>query len=447
MWRYLLREYIGNPNTKGCVLRISKHVQWKQGNRKSSLYYGWVIIGTLSVTEMISWGILYYAFAVLQTPMEKEMGWTRPQLTGAFSFSLLISALAAIPVGLWLDRFGPRVLMTVGSLLAAVLVFAWSHVTTLPALYAIFAGMGLAGAMVQYEPAFAVAATWFHRHRTKALTVLTFGGGLASPVFVPLTQWLEQAGNWRSALALLALLLAVLTIPAHALILRRHPHDHGLLTDGDAPISERAESPQTDVLQSNSPHLMRTALRDAGFWWLTAAFMLVTLVFVSFSVHLIPCLTERGFSPVTGAFALASVGFMQIPGRLLFVPLTARWPPTQVVVCLFVLQVIALLLFQIVPGWFGLVPFVLLFGMAAGASTPSRATLLADRYGSSHYGSLSGVQSLGINGMRAAAPFSVSLLHGATGGYGWFLVCATVLSLAAVLGVAHHDRIEFCKHD
>jgi cyanate permease len=427
------------------VLRISKHVQRNQEGRKSSLYYGWVIVGTLAVTEMISWGILYYAFSVLQTPMEKEMGWTRPQMTGAFSLSLLVSGLAGIPIGLWLDRSGPRLLMTVGSLLAALLVFAWSQVTTLPALYALFAGMGLAGAMVQYEPAFAVAATWFHRHRTQALTVITFGGGLASPVFVPLTQWLEQAGNWRSALVWLAILLAVLTVPAHALVLRRRPHDHGLLPDGDKPVTKQGEPAGAAAPRPEARTLMRSALHDAGFWWLTVAFMLVTLVFVSFSVHLIPCLTERGFSPATGAFALAGVGFMQIPGRLLFAPLTARWPHTQVVVCLFLLQVVALLLFQILPGWFGLVPFVLLFGMAAGASTPSRATLLADRYGSSRYGSLSGVQSLGINGMRAAAPLSVSLLHDATGGYGWFLVVATLLSLAAVLGVARHDRRPFCE--
>lgn len=408
-----------------------------------SLYYGWVIVSTLAVTEMISWGILYYAFSVLQTPMEKEMGWTRPQMSGAFSLSLLVSGLAGIPIGVWLDRSGPRLLMTVGSVLAALLVFAWSQVTTLPALYATFAGMGLAGAMVQYEPAFAVAATWFHRHRTQALTVVTFGGGLASPVFVPLTQWLEQAGNWRSALVFLSLLLAVLTVPAHALVLRRHPHDHGLQPDGEVSVTEQGNP----VHFTTAPSLMRDALRDPGFWWLTSAFMLVTLVFVSFSVHLIPCLTERGFSPATGAFALAGVGFMQIPGRLLFAPLTVRWNHTQVVVCLFLLQVVALLLFQIVPGWFGLVPFVVLFGMAAGASTPSRATLLADRYGSSRYGSLSGVQSLGINGMRAVAPLSVSLLHDATGGYSWFLAAATVLSLAAVLAVARHGRYPFREEE
>jgi MFS family permease len=410
-------------------------VQDDRTSERKAPYYGWVIVGTLAVTEMISWGILYYAFSVLQTPMAKEMGWTRPQMTGAFSLSLLVGGLAGIPVGLWLDRHGPRLLMTVGSLLAALLVFAWSQVTTLPALYALFAGIGLAGAMVQYEPAFAVAATWFHRHRTKALTVLTFGGGLASPVFVPLTQWLEQAGNWRFALVWLALILAALTIPAHALSLRRRPQDLGWLPDGEKRSSESEESPQPVTAQIAAPSLVRDALRDSGFWWQTVAFMLATFVFVSFSVHLIPCLTERGFDPATSAAALAGIGFMQIPGRLLFAPLTVRWSHRQVVIGLFLVQTVALMLFQVLPGWFGLAPFVVLFGMAAGASTPSRATLLADRYGSACYGSLSGVQSLGINAMRAAAPLSVSLLHDGTGGYGVFLLCATALSLVAALGI------------
>ncbi|MES2460065.1 MAG: MFS transporter [Armatimonadota bacterium] len=410
-------------------------------NLFKGFYYGWGIIGTLAVTEMVSWGILYYAFSVLQTSMAAEMGWTRPQMTGAFSLSLLIGGLAAIPVGIWLDHHGPRRLMTLGSLLGALLVFLWSGVSTLTGFYWVFAGIGLVSAAVQYEPAFAVAATWFQRRRNHALTIITLGGGMASPVFVPLTQRLNEAFGWRSALVTLAILLAVLTVPAHALVLRRRPQDRNLLPDGDPP--QAGASTTGYVAQRLSMDRVREALRDSGFWWLTIAFLLTTFIFVSFSVHLIPCLIERGFSPKIAASALAGVGFMQIPGRILFAPLTDRLSGRTVVAGLFIMQSFAIAVFFFAPNMAGLLAFVTLFGMSAGAGTPSRAALTVERYGAERYGSIAGVQSLTVNGIRAAAPFCVSLLREQSGGYNSFFVLGIVLSLLGTFCILLHDRRPF----
>jgi MFS family permease len=79
---------------------------------------------TLALTETTSWGILYYAFTVFLTPMQAELGWSRADLTGAFSMALLLAGLAGIPVGHWLDRHGPRLLMTLGSCAASLLMLA-----------------------------------------------------------------------------------------------------------------------------------------------------------------------------------------------------------------------------------------------------------------------------------------------------------------------------------
>jgi hypothetical protein len=141
------------------------------------LYYGWIQVGTLALTELTCWGILYYAFTVIQTPIERELGWSRSALTGAFSLALLLAGITAVPVGRWLDRHGPRALMTLGSCLATLLLLVLARVQTLPMFYLVWAGIGVAMAMVLYEPAFAVVATWFVRQRSRALTLLTLGGG------------------------------------------------------------------------------------------------------------------------------------------------------------------------------------------------------------------------------------------------------------------------------
>ncbi len=79
----------------------------------------------------MSWGIVYYAFAVFLTPMRESLGFSSVELTGAFSLALLVSAVAGIGVGRWLDHGDPRVVMTAGSALAALMVLAWSQVQTL----------------------------------------------------------------------------------------------------------------------------------------------------------------------------------------------------------------------------------------------------------------------------------------------------------------------------
>jgi MFS family permease len=136
-------------------------------------FYGWWLVCGLGVTEIISYGVLYYAFSVFLTPMEEELGWSRGATTGAFSLALVVSAVVAIPVGHWLDHYGARLLMTIGSCMAVLLVLAWAVTTTLQSFYLIWATIGVVMAAVLYETAFAVVAVWFDRKRARALTAVT----------------------------------------------------------------------------------------------------------------------------------------------------------------------------------------------------------------------------------------------------------------------------------
>ena len=90
---------------------------WRPRFKRTRKYYGWTIVWTLAVTETISWGILYYAFAVFLVPMQTELGWSTPEITGAYSLALLVTMILSPPLGHWLDRAGPRVPMTLGSVL------------------------------------------------------------------------------------------------------------------------------------------------------------------------------------------------------------------------------------------------------------------------------------------------------------------------------------------
>jgi MFS family permease len=383
------------------------------------------MVGTLALTEMTSWGIVYYGFGVMLLPMQRELGWSRAELTGAFSLALLVSGIAGVPIGRLLDRYGARGVMTLGSCAATLLVLAWSRVHSLAGLYAVWIGLGLAMAAILYEPAFAVVAAWFTRRRHHALTILTFGGGLASVVYVPLATWLLERYGWRSALGYLAAILALGTIPLHALLLRRHP-----------PRAEPAFAPSVSQAALPASIPLHTALRERRFWWIAAAFALSIFSTIAITVHLLTYLAERGYSPGFAASVAGLMGASQLPGRLLFAPLGARARQQLIAAGLCALQATALVVLVVLPTTAGVLVFAALFGASSGALTTSRAALVADVYGAAHYGSINGTLSLFVTAARALAPLGVGLLYEAAGSYTpvlWLMVGLTAAGAGAVL--------------
>lgn len=388
------------------------------------LYYGWIVVAGLCVTETVSWGILYYAFPVLLRPMEAELGFSRVEITGAFSVGMGVAALAALPVGRWIDRHGARALMTLGSCLGTALLLAWSRVESLPALYAVWCLMGLALAATLYEPAFATVVGWFAmRGRDRALLTVTLAAALASTIFMPIEAWLVGWLGWRTALVALAVILAVLTIPIHALVLRRPPRG-----------AERGTG--AGHAESRVPGLtLGASARMAVFWVLAAAFVVGGFTTNTVTVHLIPYLSDRGYSPTVAAVMIGWMGAMQLPARLVFAPIATRFGHHAVTGVLFFVQAVSLAQLALVTRLPTLVPMVVMLGAANGMATLARATIIVEIFGPRHYGSISGALALGANGARAIAPVGAAFLMVALGGYERVFWLLTVALVVAGLGV------------
>lgn len=413
------------------------------------IYYGWVMLLALSFTQVTSWGILYYGFSIFLKPIGGDLHWSRAAMTGAFSLALATSGVAGLFVGRWLDRHGPRLLMTVGSCAATFLLLALAVVRNIVVFYLIWAAIGVAMAAIFYEPAFAAIATWFVRYRSRALTIITFVGGFASVIYIPLITWLVRTEGWRAAFVILAVVLAVATIPLHALVLRRRPQDLGLLPDGGAAGSKKQAADSRESTQyscrpegtrstqySDKSVRARDAVRSASFRWLTGAFFLAFLANVAVTVHLIPYLTDHGFSAGFAATAAGLIGTLALPGRLIFTPLGGHIPRRYVAAGIFLFQTVGLIVLVTMRSSAGVILFVILFGIGFGAITPARAALVAEMYGPLEYGTINGVLALFVTGARAIAPVSVGLLYTAFGRYEpvfWMLIVVSTLAMGAVL--------------
>src|SRR4051794_5959398 len=272
--------------------------------RAGGLYYGWVLVVMLGITQTITWGIVYYGFTVFLPVLETDQGWSRGQMSGAFSIAMLLSGICAAPVGRWLDDRGPRVLMTAGSVAATLLMVALSQVTTLTQFYVVWALTGIVMSAVLYEPAFAVVTAWFERHRARAITAVTLMAGFASTIFMPIESWLIELQGWRPALLTLAAFLAVTTILPHALLLHRRPEDIGQHLDGDHPDDAPAAPELPGTAPGTTPPpppggagrppvSVGAAIAEPAFRWLALAFSLSTIVNIAIGVHLVAYLQDR----------------------------------------------------------------------------------------------------------------------------------------------------------
>jgi MFS family permease len=404
-------------------------------SRVQAHYYGWRIAATLAITETISWGILYYAFSVFLTPMERELGWSRTELTAGFSLALLVTGAMAFPVGAWIDRHGARLLMTIGSIVGSVLVVAWSQVTNLTVFYLIWAGIGVCSAMVLYEPAFAVIAKWFHQKRTKALAIITFAAGLASTIFIPLSDALLASMGWRQAVFVLGVFLAATTIIPHALVIRRRPEDLGLVVDGGEVKARRKPLPQVSKSLAD-------ALHSRFFWLLIAAFSLAGIAASAIRVHFIPLLIGSGIDARMAALASGSIGIMQVAGRLVFAPLESRFSARVMVCAVFALQAVAFAILLTGVTTLAAAVFIVVFGTSIGAMTLARATVIGEVFGASHYGRISSVMAVFLTVSNTIAPVGAGLIFDSNGSYQPVIWGVVLLALIAtcIMAIARPER-------
>ncbi|GAB3764705.1 MFS transporter [Microlunatus parietis] len=382
---------------------------------------GTVLTG-LCVTEIVSWGVLYYAFPVLAPSIRAQTGWSPSLTTAAFSGALVVAAVVGIPVGRLLDRHGPRVIMTLGSVIAvlACAVIAWSPNLVIFALGWLLAGVAMAG--VLYQAAFAALTRWYGTRRLRALTAVTLVAGLASTVFAPLTEALNSLLGWRAAFAILAVGLAVITIPVHAIVLRRRwPAD-------------RQPTPHVEL--GIDDHV-RSVLGSRQFWFLTVGLTVASLAIFAVVINLVALLTERGMSSALAAWTLGLGGVGQVAGRLFYPALARRLGVRSRTLIIFGLAAVSTAALALVPGPVGaLIAIAMIAGVARGIGTLLQATAVPDRWGALAYGRISGVLAAPVTIASALAPWIGATLAVLVGGYPAMFGILAVLATGAVILLA-----------
>lgn len=377
------------------------------------------LVGVLSLTSITSFGILAYAFSVLLLPMERELGAGRAELSAAIAVGGVVRAAASPLVGMWVDRFGVRGLMTVGSILGVGAVLAWSTVTSVAQLVAVQAAIGLIGAAVFYEPGFAaIARATEGSSRVRATVTVTIVGGFASTVFLPLTSLLVDGFGWRSALRILALVLALLTVLPNLLLLRDIPS---------------AEGRATSITPKRGLKGVKDIVRQRDFGRIALMLILGLLPAGLLIVHLPALVEERGESAFLAASVAGSIGILSVTGRVLLSVLMRRRPLLSILRALFLIQGIGLIVLLSSTSRAGLVVFVLAYGLGFGTLSIASPLLVSERFGREVFGTVAGLINAAVTVGMVLAPFIAGAMRSATGDYRMVLIFAASSSVLAGL--------------
>ncbi len=382
------------------------------------------LVGWLSVAQLVSWGSTFYLFALLMTPVEQALGLSRAESSLAFSLALLVEGLLAYSVGRWIDQGHERAVMSGGSLLAALSLAALSLVSGKVGFYLAWAGLGAAMAAMLYQPVFAVVTRRYPNDFRRAIITMTFLGGLASTVFIPLIAWLMATWGWRTAVLVLAALHLLVCLPVHWQALRH------------APQSRRPPASGQPAATSLTRHLRSPTFALVGLF-----LVLMMAVTVALPAHMVNLLREHGMSEAWAIAVPASIGVIQVAGRLLMYFFEHHLDvhrANRLILTLLPLALLALLAAPLVDVWQRglMLLFVLLWGMGNGMLTIVKGTAMALYVSREHVASLNGALGVPQALARAAAPLLLGLLWTPVAGYTsgiWLLLAISLLALGAFI--------------
>jgi MFS family permease len=378
----------------------------------------WAFVSALSLAQLVSFGTIFYAFALFVDPMEQELGWSKSALTAAYSLALGTSAFFAVPVGRLIDLGHGRAVMTGGSVLAAVLLVLWSRIDSYLVFVLVWAAMGLSMSSVFYEPGFAVLARRLGFLTRRGITFMTLVGGFASTVFIPLTHLLIEHLGWRNALLVLAGLNLVICAVIHAVFI---------------PPALKTTSQPAGEQPRTVPSSARSVMLRASFWCFVTSNVLQGLIAAGMPIHLIPILTEKGYSLEMAVLAFSILGPAQVAGRMAMALGERVFGMKGTGIVTLSLGVLAFGLLPLLPAGSWLVAaFVALFGASNGMMTIVRALLPPELFGRENYGVIQGMIAMPVRLTTASSPFLFGALWAWWGSYTAVMVLCLSFSVASL---------------
>ncbi len=377
------------------------------------------IVWPMAIAQTLLWAGVYYLFPALLGAWERDFGWSRTELVGAFTLSLLLSALIAPVVGRQIDEGRSDIVFPAATVASAVLLATLTLVGTLWQFYLVWALLGIAMAGALYECCFAILTRYMGGRTQQAITLVTLLAGFAGTIAFPTSHALMEGIGWRGVVLVFAGLIACVAAPLNYYAVTQ------AYTANPAPPEPDAPNTGKEIELFGNPVL----------WLLGLAFAAIALNHGALIAHLLTLLAERGVGAEIAVLAAAMIGPMQVTGRLAMMAMerTVSAPILAVLSCLAMSAAAGALYLAGREPMF-LVLFVILQGVGYGVTSILRPVLVAELLGRRRFGVIAGILAVPFLVAFALAP-SVAGLVWSVGGYNAVILLAGGVTLAGALAL------------
>ena len=378
--------------------------------------HAWVMAVLMLLMATILMGIIF-TFGFFFKAIAAEFELSRAVTSAIVATNIIIGGLTAMVAGRVIDRYGPRrVILAMGILTGASLIL--TNLVQQP--WQIFLTYGLLLALGT-GPVYLVPATvltwWFEKHRATAYGIAFSGAALAMLIGAPVTSYLLANLEWRLAYVVIGVFAGVTTV----LI---------ALFFGKAPASRTAATvPANGLPGLRLGHLAR----QPSFWYILIGWAANGYSMFFIFSHLVPHITDQGFSVARAVGTFSVMGFAALAGRLPAGVLADRIGRHRLGIISAVLLALAMLLLAWIAEPWAFYVFAVAFGFGYSSFSTSVGALVGDVFGAARIGTIFGILELGL-GIGAAVGVLVSgAIYDISGSYFYaFLIAAGIWIIASI---------------
>lgn len=396
------------------------------------MYYGWVILAAAYLIMFFTAGVSQ-AFGIFIKPMTDDFGWDRSTLSLAVSIFAIMSAIVPPVAGRIADRFGPRVVLTIGVTLNASGMMLMALTPNIAYVYIVYGliigtGFGFSG----HAAMTSLISRWFDRRRGLALSIASTGQGTGQLILVPLATFIIITSSWEVAFLVTGALSATL-IPICLLLLRRQPPAHASDAIGTAADPTVAPQPADTCLTNDAiRERMNAAWTSRSFWMLASGFMACGFTIYFVMVHMVALATDRGISATQAGTALGILGGMGIIANLTVGALSDKIGRKYLLVGLYFLRAISIVVLMGATSATDIYIFAAMFGLSKANGVLVSASII-DHFGRRAVGSIIGYLTMFHQLFAAAGAFLGGLAFDLTGSYDIMLYVIGIATLSGTL--------------
>lgn len=379
------------------------------------IFYGWRIVLASAGIQLLGtlWMQSFGAYTVL---LQKEFGWSKTVVSGAFALTRVESGLLGPLQGWMVDRFGPRAILRIGLLLFGLGFMLFSQVNSILTFYLTFALIAIGSSLGGFATIMVSIVNWFNRHRAKAVSISQIGFSLGG-LLVPFVILSLQFFGWRATAFGSGIMVLLIGLPL-AQVVRHKPEHYDEVPDGIRLVDDNGTNPGKARMQISRDFTAREAMHTQAFWLISIGHACALLTVSAVMVHLVPHLTEGlNYSLAEAGAVVALMTTFQLVGQIFGGYLGDRFDKRYICIGCMMGHSCGLLLVAYASATMMVMAFALLHGLAWGMRGPLMVALRADYFGPSSFGTIMGFSSLIVMFGMSSGPIIAGYMADVAGNY------------------------------